>query len=111
MGSREYTTSEVRNIFLEYIHQNIHYWETIKSEHDYNTHEKLEGLAFSILAALDGVAGGLPTFIVAPLPSKDDKQFHISEGDNYYPENHEIEDKIKCDISGSLHELFYKKVE
>ena len=103
--SREYTTEEIREQFLDHIRVMVNYWDGIPKE---TTKEKLSGLAFSILVALDGCAGDLPGFILAPLPHPDDKQFNIDEEENYYPENHEIEDKIKGDISGGLHELFYK---
>lgn len=68
--------------------------------------ERLEGIAFSILSAIDGCAASLPSFVLAPLPHEDDKQYAIDNGGNYYPQNHESD--IKCDIAGDLHENFYK---
>jgi hypothetical protein len=44
----------------------------------------------------------LPAFILAPLPGKEDKQYHIDNEENYYPENHNA--NIKCDIAGGLHD-------
>jgi hypothetical protein len=55
------------------------------------------------MVALDGGAMALPGFIVAPNPHPSDKEYHISEGSDYYPENHELD--IKGDIAGGLHEL------
>jgi len=104
--SKEYTKEEVREQFLDHIRMMVDYWDSIPKE---TTKEKLSGLAFSILTALDGCSADLPSFIVAPLSSPEDKQYHIDEDENYYPENHEIEGKIKCDIAGGLHEFFYKK--
>jgi hypothetical protein len=101
--SREKTEEEVRNEFLNHIRHLVKYWNTID---DRPSEEKLNGLAFSILAALDGGAGGLCGFIVAPNTHEDDKQYHIDEGRNYYPENHNSD--VKCDIAGSLHEFYYK---
>jgi len=102
---REYTEEEVRNKFLEYIAFLIKYWDEIDSVRTQK--ERMKGLAFSILSMLDGCSGELPGFIVAPLPHPEDKEFRIREmEENYYPENHEIEDDIKCDIGGGLHEHF-----
>jgi len=100
--SKEKTVEEVRTEFLEHIRELVNYWDRIEKD---TTKEKLEGLAFSILVTLDGCSS-LPSFIVAPLTDKDNKQFNIEEDEDYYPENHEA--NIKCDISGELHELFYK---
>ena len=104
--SREYTTEEIREQFLDNVRMLVNYWDRTPKE---TTKEKLEGLAFSILTILDGCAGDLPGFIVAPSSHPDDKQYHIDNEENYYPENHEIEDKIKGDIAGGLHESFYRK--
>lgn len=103
--SRELTEIEVRTKFLQHIKDMVRYWEF---QSDKTPLEKLDGLAFSILAALDGSSAALPSFIVAPLPHEDDKQFHIDKGTNYYPENHQIKNEIKSDIAGYLHELWHK---
>lgn len=100
--SREKTSDEVRIELLKHIKVMVEYWDAIPN---ITSKEKLDGLAFSILNTLDG-GTHLPSFIVAPIPHHEDKQFHINEESNYYPENHEIEDKIKCDIGGSLHEHY-----
>lgn len=103
---REYTVGEIRKQFLEHIRGLVNYWDGIPEK---TITEKLEGLAFSILVVLDGGAMGLPGFIVAPIPHPSDKQFHVEEGEDYYPDNYEIEGRIKGDIAGELHELFLKK--
>lgn len=100
MMSREYTADEVRRQFIQHIRVMIDYWDKTNN----STRDKLEGVAFSILVALDGSAAALPSFIVAPLPHPDDKQYHISNGENYYPQNDES--SVNCNISGSLHEVF-----
>lgn len=101
--SREKTTEEVREEFLDHVRYLVSYWDRIEKE---TTKEKLSGLAFSILSALDGCSAGLPSFIVAPCPHPEDKQYHIDNDEDYYPENHDVD--VKCDIAGCLHELFYK---
>lgn len=75
--SREKTEEEVRDEFLRHIRGLVKYWEEIDNR---PSKEKLEGLAFSILAALDGCSVDLPSFIVAPLPTKEDKQYHMKNG-------------------------------
>lgn len=99
---REKTEDEVRQEFLEAIWSRINYW---KNSDTYEV-DKYEGLAFSILSLLDGESCDLPGFIVAPLPSSEDKEYYIDNGENYYPENHNS--NVKCDIAGGLHELFDK---
>ena len=102
--SKEKTKEEVREEFLGHLRMMVSYWEKLEGNH--STKERLEGLAFSMLVAIDG-GTNLPSFILAPMPHEDDKEFHTNEGEDYYPENHESD--VKCDISGSLHEQFYKK--
>lgn len=99
--SREFTEEETREAFLNHIRELVDYWDTADKE---TTKEKLNGLAFSILVALDGEAVSLPAFILAPSPHKDDKQYRIDSKDNYYAENHDS--NVKCNISGSLHNEF-----
>jgi hypothetical protein len=106
MKPRELTKDEVTDKFLKHIKAMEKYWEGLPNK---SSEEKLNGLAFSILVLLDGGAGFMPSFIVAPSPHEEDKDFCINEEKtNYFPENHQIEDKIKCDISGGLHELYAK---
>lgn len=102
--SREFTEEETRNAFLHHIRELVDYWDAADKE---TTKEKLNGLAFSILVALDGESLALPAFIVAPSPHEEDKQYCIDNNENYYSENHNSD--VKCDIAGSLHDQFYKK--
>jgi len=100
--SREYTEDEVREMFLRNVWNILNYW---KNESRAETlDEKMEGFAFSFLVMLDGGSGNSPGFIVAPSAHEDDKEYNISEGENYYPQNHESD--VKCDIAGYLHEIF-----
>ncbi len=68
----------------------VEYWAAL----DMPEMARLEGLAFSILVALDGEAAAIPAFIVAPYPHPDDKHYHVENGENYYPENHDPEPMI-----------------
>lgn len=96
--SREYTEEEMQREFVEHIHALIDYWEN--EDRAPTTKEKLEGLAFSILTAIDGEAMAVPGYKLIPITSEEDKQYYISQGENYYPED--------TDIAGSLHEIFHK---
>ncbi|MFE4571359.1 hypothetical protein [Paenibacillus chitinolyticus] len=102
--SREKVADEIVAELIEHIRGQICLWESM----DISSLDKLNGLAFSILVALDGDADGVPGFIVAPRPHPDDKQFNKDRGINYYPENHQLDEEIKADIGGILHEHLYK---
>lgn len=98
------TTDECREAFLQHIAATVQTWAN--DPRTPSVQGKLDGLAFSILAALDGSSAGLPAFIVAPQPHPDDKEFNRSEGMNWWPENHES--KVKADLAGSLHEHWHE---
>ena len=105
---RQYTEEEVLERFLKQVWVNIDYWE---GQYDkvvatYPCRRKLEGLAFSILAMLDGSNLDLPKFIVAPDPHPEDKSYlRDVEQENWYPENYDA--GVECDLGGYLHELFH----
>lgn len=100
---RQKTEEEVRKEFLDHVRHLVEYWNDVD---DRDSIGKLNGLAFSILVAIDGESM-LPGFILVPCPHEDDKKYNISRKRNYYPENHKS--NVKCNISGSLHDQFYKK--
>lgn len=88
-----YTEQETRDLFMEHVRSMIDYWDKCP---EHSRRSALEGLAFSILVALDGESSDLPAFRVMPAPHPDDEQYHREQGDNWYdPE---------VDISGPLHE-------
>lgn len=117
----ELTKEQVREEFLRTINGIVRHWANTPligyPEHEKNIYTRCEGVAFSIMSLLDGCVGGIPGFIVAPCPHPEDKEFALKEAKEgldedeeftepeWYPENHEIEDQIKCDIGGGLHEL------
>lgn len=100
--SKEYTEEEVLEEVRAHIRTMINYWATVQLDRpSKDTLEyRLEGLSHSLMSMFDGCAADLPGFIVAPRPHEDDKQYHIDNNENYYPENHES--NINCDIGGSL---------
>lgn len=99
--SREFTEDEVRDQFLDHVRYLSKYWREVK---DITTDEKLDGLAFSILWAIDECNSSLPSFILAPLPHIGDMRFRINKNQDYFPENHKS--NVKCDIGGCLHERY-----
>ncbi len=85
-----------RDAFLSHIELMCEYWREVdlkssRGEMEDETKERLEGLAFSILVALDGGAGGLPGYEVKPL--------YDEYGEEYM-------NGAAPDIGGCLHELF-----
>jgi hypothetical protein len=99
---RPFTDEEVTEKFLTHIWGLIHYWENESRQP--KVHEKLTGLAFSILSAIDGCNASLPGFSLIPAPHKDDEQYRKERGYNWYPYSGEL----KHDIGGSLHDQLYK---
>ena len=101
MEPREYTDEEVRDMFISHIWMLVNYWD--KADRP-TQHDRMAGLAFSILSMLDGCSMNLPGFSVIPHPHPDDKEFRKNEGTNWFPEPQ----KVNHDISGMLHDNFYK---
>jgi hypothetical protein len=90
---REMTPEECRAIFLAHVRLLVEVWASeTRAKTDY---DKLEGLAHSILAAIDGCAMGLPAFELVPSPHPDDKQWHADQGEDWWPTD--------IDIAGDLH--------
>jgi len=94
---REYTEEEVRQKFLEQVWHTINYWLNESGRPD--AKDKLEGLAFSLLANIDGDSVAIPGFVMTPNNSPEDKDYYESHGQNWYPDD--------CDIAGCLHEKFH----
>ncbi len=81
--SKEKTEEEVREEFLSQIRTYVEYWSNVN---EYDTKRKLEGLAFSILNIIDGCTS-LPGFILSPIINEEDRQYHIDNGEDYYPDD------------------------
>lgn len=102
--AREYTRDEMRDEFIEHVRNMVDYWAGDQIREKQSTRERLSGLAFSILVAIDGCAGSLPAYTMVPSPHPDDKQYHQDQDENWYPDCPEMPN----DISGGLHEILYK---
>jgi len=107
---RELTVDEVREMFTQHVDTLIHYWSRLPREsvtfldggHSDEEDRKwrLQGLAHSIFATLDGCSLHLPGFIVAPMPHESDQSYHEENGENWFPCNDRSQ--VQCDIAGEL---------
>lgn len=95
---RAWTEEEARNKFLDYVWTMIRYWE--KEDRTPDVSGKLEGLAFSILSAIDGESSVLRGFRLTVSPHPDDEQYHRGNGDNWYTDGLELQ---------WLHEHFHQR--
>ncbi len=100
-----YTRTEIRDKVLNHIAGICDYWRECKTASD-----RLEGLAFSILAMLDGSTTALPGFYVITAPHPDDKQFHLQHGERYFPEPPDGLDKFDIAFE-PLHEHWHRIIE
>jgi len=95
-----YTHEETESMFLEHVATMTRYWETLKG--DYSVRYRLEGLAFSILSAIDGCAS-IPPFSIPPFSMSPVQCIqHLEEGEKRFPSPLMGEDAIE--IGGVLHE-------
>ncbi len=78
---RAYTADEARKIFIDHLKVLAVYWGNLPNK---TPLERTEGMLHSVLVTLDGGAGFLPAYDVIPSPHSEDKEFHISRGENYY---------------------------
>lgn len=85
-------------MLIDHIHGLIRYWEREGRAPDVK--DKLEGLAFSILSALDGSSSVLPAFDLVPCPHPTDKDYLRDEGENWFPSG--------TPLPGALHEYFHR---
>lgn len=101
--SKELTQKEIQDRFLRHVRGIVEYWKTV----DRPPGELCDGVAFSILTMLDG-GSALPAFEVVPSPHPDDREFLISEGEDYYPDSPIGDDVTTVHGDDSLHELWHK---
>ncbi len=101
---KELTTDEIRELFLRKVWTLIQYWNS-EQVREQGVESKMQGLAFSILATLDGSDIDLPGFIVAPMGCAENIDFSKEQGQDWFPVNKA--DSVIGDIGGSLHEQFH----
>lgn len=95
---REYTADEICKKVWEHIHHLVDYWAAVNPE--YSKKQCIEGFAHSVMAMFDGCTIGLPGFLIVPNPAEEDSQYHISEGENWFPYPKNADEL--CDIGGGL---------
>lgn len=78
---RPYTPEEITHQLVTQFKGIADYWA---NQHPDNAREATQGTVFSICSALDGSSMALPAFNLVPAPCPEDKDYHISEGQNYY---------------------------
>ena len=94
---REMTIEECQAAFLKHVWVLIDYWSKLPGKTE---RERMDGLAFSMLVAIDGEAMAVPSFTLAPAPHPDDKEYRRSQGNNWWPPS-------GVDIAGPLHDQFH----
>ncbi len=101
--SREYDQQEIREKFMR------QWWATVSFWRDQPNidGDRVEGLGFSLLSLLDGCSMGFPGCEVIPCPHESDKAYHISEGENYYPDPPNLDNVKTVHGDSMLHELYY----
>lgn len=97
--SREKTLEEMQKEFLSHVWTMIDWWD--KETRVSSPREKLEGLAHSILTAIDGESAAVPGYKLIPMMAEEDKKYYIAHSENYYPEG--------VDIAGSLNDMLFNE--
>lgn len=92
------SAEDVREDFLDTIREIALFWASLPEKTDI---EKCKGTAFSILNIFDGTHGYLPAMDIVLSPHESDKDYNISQGEDWYEKGMVINDCM-------LHELFYK---
>lgn len=100
---RAYTEKEVRDLLLKQIRVMVRYWANLPdvdkaTGRQITIYDRCDGVAYSILNILDGGSMGLPAFELTAAPHKEDKQFYIENGENWFEETV---------ISDTLHECYH----
>ena len=96
---RAYTAAEVRDMLIDHIKATVAYWANLPDV-DNATGKKMtvlsrcDGVAFSILSALDGASMSLPGFALRPTPHPEDKAFRVAGGENWFDADTEIQDVL-----------------
>ena len=91
------SAEEARVVFVQHVAGVVEYWENEKGS--LSNRERLEGVAFSILTALDGGRLMMPPFAVRPIP--DEKEGFDCFG-TVWPDK---------DLGGGLHDIFDRELK
>lgn len=106
----QYTQKEMEDRFIGLCKAYVKYWTKNQME---TTEETLLGFLHSILVIFDG-GTGLPALKIFPDPHPEDKEYHIEQGEKWWPpfpeDLEERNDICQLNIS-SLHDRVYEKEE
>jgi hypothetical protein len=84
--SGAYTEEEARALFLDQVEGIVRFWSTVDTPCD----DRVDGVVFSILSLIDGVAVGSPGFRVTPDPHPNDRAYHEERGERWWSPDTEI---------------------
>lgn len=101
---RALTRDEVADRLIAHLDTMLRYWLTVEPPYLADKEalaQRLDGVIFSTLVALDGEAAALPGFIVCANPHPDDEEFHRKQGEPWFPEG--------IDIAGDLHDRWVNR--
>lgn len=91
------SAEEARVVFVQHVAGVVEYWENEKGS--LSNRERLEGVAFSILTALDGSGLTMPPFTVRPIP---DEKGGFDFFGTVWPDK---------DLGGGLHDIFDRELK
>lgn len=97
--NRAYTVEEARMIFLREVKTITRYWESLEGK---SRQEVAEGVAFSILALLDGATMDFCAVALLLKPHPDDTAYQQAHGEKWFEPGQ--------NIAGALH-AFWHTVE
>lgn len=80
---RAWTSEELCDNFVKHLMVAAKYWAM---QPDMTTLERTEGLVHSVLATIDGCTLNFPSLNLVPAPHESDKEYLLSEGENYFEE-------------------------
>jgi hypothetical protein len=103
---RAYTSAELRDMFLHEVRTIATYWARLPARDPADgkpmtVEDRCNGVAFSILATLDGSTIGIPGIDLVFQPHEEDKEYHIKNGANWIEPG--------SVVSTMLHEHFHRR--
>ena len=101
----ELTTEEARDIFMKQVAGIVKYWQ---NESRSTPEGRVSGVAHSLLVLIDGGTLNLPAWKVISDPHPDDREYHKENGENWWPESHDLEHPGDITQGAALHEILYK---
>ena len=79
-----YTKEETRDAFLSHLSSIVRYWARPDLSETHTIEERLDGLAFSMLTAIDGSIMSHPAVNLSMDPHDDDLDYHIQLGEKFF---------------------------